>query len=1106
MKRIITLTKILVVFTLLVVTSWNIASARGVGTPAQAPTLTILYVKLGGGGGCASWGDACELQAALAAANSGTEIWVQAGVYKPTPGIDRATTFSLKSGVALYGGFAGTETERNQRNWVSNVTTLSGDIGAAGDNSDNSYHVVSGSGVDGTAILDGFTITAGNANGGSYADYGGGMYNNAGSPTVKNIIFSANLAVYGGGMLNHTSHPVLNNLTFSGNNAGQNGGGMYNYLSNPALTEITFTGNIAILNGGGLSNTGSSPVLSNVTFSDNAATYGGGMYSYESSPTLDTVTFSANNASQDGGGMHSYTGSITLTNVTFSDNTADQYGGGMYNYTSSPTLTDVTFSSNVAAARGGGIYNYSGSDPSLTNIIFSGNSATEYGGGMFNYVSGPMLVNIAFSGNFANLSGGGMYNYMDNPTLTNVTFSANSAPTGGGIYNNESSPPVTSTILWGNTPDQMVNGGSSAPVVSYSDIQGGCPSGATCTQVVSLNPQFTRSPSPGTDATWGTADDDYGDLRLQITSPANDAGDNTAVPVGVVTDLGGNARFVDVLSVPDTGNGTAPIVDMGAYETQPETIPPTVVSILRVNPSLTNAASVNYTVTFSEAVTGVGVSDFTLTLSGVTGAAITGVSGGPTSYNVAASTGTGSGTLRLDIPATASITDLIGNPLSGLPYTSGESYTIDRAAPTVVSTLRANPSPTNAASVSYTVTFSEAVTGVGVVDFSLTLTGVTGATVTGVSGGPTTYTVAVSTGTGSGTLRLDIPDTASITDTVGSPLSGLPYTAGESYTIDRAAPTVVSILRADPNPTNADNVDYTVTFSEDVTGVGLSDFSLTISGITDASVTGVSGGPITYTVSIDTGRRNGTLRLDIPISATITDGLGNPLAGLPYTAGESYTIDRDEPTMVSILRADPSPTNATSVDYTVTFSEAVTGVGISDFTLTLSGISGAAVTGVSEGTTIYTVSVSTGTGSGTLRLDVPGTALITDEESYTIDKIAPTVVSILRADPNPTNAASVSFIVTFSEAVSGVDTGDFSVFTSGTISGSSVTNVSGTGVSYTVTVNTGTGSGTLRLDIPGTVTVSDLVGNPLSGIPYASGEVYAILWKIYLSALIKATP
>jgi hypothetical protein len=80
------------------------------------------------------------------------------------PGDPRTATFQMKSGVALYGGFSGTETARNQRDWAANVTILSGDIGAEGDNSDNSYHVVTANNTDASAVLDGFTISGGNAN------------------------------------------------------------------------------------------------------------------------------------------------------------------------------------------------------------------------------------------------------------------------------------------------------------------------------------------------------------------------------------------------------------------------------------------------------------------------------------------------------------------------------------------------------------------------------------------------------------------------------------------------------------------------------------------------------------------------------------------------------------------------------------------------------------------------------------------------------------------------------------------------------------------------------------------------------------------------------
>ncbi|HEY3171517.1 MAG TPA: hypothetical protein VGK86_02980 [Thermoanaerobaculia bacterium] len=107
-----------------------------------------------------SWANAyTSLQSALAAAVSGDEIWVAAGTYKPTATADRTISLALKNGVGVYGGFAGTETMRSQRNPAVNITILSGDIGTVGVTTDNSYHVVtSDSTVTSTGILDGFTV------------------------------------------------------------------------------------------------------------------------------------------------------------------------------------------------------------------------------------------------------------------------------------------------------------------------------------------------------------------------------------------------------------------------------------------------------------------------------------------------------------------------------------------------------------------------------------------------------------------------------------------------------------------------------------------------------------------------------------------------------------------------------------------------------------------------------------------------------------------------------------------------------------------------------------------------------------------------------------
>jgi hypothetical protein len=410
------------------------------------PTIRILSATSDGTGDCSTWANACRLQTALTSAVSGDEIWVAAGTHKPTTGTDRSATFQLKSGVAVYGGFAGTETERSQRNPATNVTILSGDIdnndsqtpivtnmATVTGNTTNSYHVVTG--ATGT-ILDGFTITAGNANDTTSPKYyGGGMYNNASSPTLTNVIFSGN--------------------------SSENGGGIYNKSSNPTMTNVTFSSNTADVKGGGMCNDASSPTLTNVTFSGNSAISGGGMDNNSSSPTL--------------------------TNVTFSGNSADFIGGSMYNYSSSPILKNVTFSGN-SADSGGGIGNSSASSPTLTNVTFSGNSATS-GGGMDNNSSSPSLTNVTFSGNSADFIGGGMGNSSaSSPILVNVTFSDNSASTnGGGMYNNSSSPQIRDTIFWGNTATSgsQIYNNRSAPSVSDSVVQGGYEGG---TNILTADP------------------------------------------------------------------------------------------------------------------------------------------------------------------------------------------------------------------------------------------------------------------------------------------------------------------------------------------------------------------------------------------------------------------------------------------------------------------------------------------------------------------------------------------------------------------------------------------------------------------------------------------
>ena len=534
----------------------------GIGSPAMG---RIIYVdaKASFGGDGSSWTNAYKyLQDALRTASSGEQIYVAQGIYKPDEDRDhplgtghRSLTFQLISGVTVVGGYAGYGTpDPDDRNIQAYETILSGDLF---DNdpdvelsqllnhswrTDNSLHVVKGNGTDKTAVLDGFTIEGGNANLTTPDGQGGGMLNRNGSPTVLYCTFRHNSAfVSGGAMCNWNSDSSVQDCNFIENYSNSQGGGIWN-SGLVSMLDCTFLANEA-RTGGAMENW-SSCIVRDCTFNGNSALYNGG-------------------AIMNLGGMSNDKCSPTITNCIFEGNSANKRGGGMSNERdSSPTVTNCIFHGNSAGSRGGGMNNETDSSPTLTNCTFHGNSGPYAGGGINNSHSSPTLINCSFNSNSAQgWGGGGMFNSDSILVLTNCTFSGNSAQgnPGGGIYTWDSITNMRNCILWGDTPDEIYVRAGRAPVITYSYVQGGW----TGVGNINADPKFADP-----------------DGRLSAGSPCIDAGDNTVVPVGVTTDLDGNLRFIDDPGTFDTGYGTPPIVDMGAYEfgSMPSCPPPTGVS------------------------------------------------------------------------------------------------------------------------------------------------------------------------------------------------------------------------------------------------------------------------------------------------------------------------------------------------------------------------------------------------------------------------------------------------------------------------------------------------------------------------------------------------
>ncbi len=325
---------------------------------ASAGTLFVDAGLTTGANNGTSWADAYRgadsVSVALAAAAAGDQIWVRAGTYLPTTTATRTISHQLKNGVEVYGGFAGTETAVAQRDVGANLTILSGDIGVAGNNADNSFHVVNGAGTNATAVLDGFRVTLGNANGTNPNDRGGGILCTGGaSPTIRNCHFLANNCTFGGG-------------------AG------YVLSSSPTFTDTIFQ-----------NNTGGS--------------FGGAFDCNTTSVTWDRCTFIGNSAARAGAVEVFSTGSPRILNCVFRNNTSTGSGGGGAIWSSSTTtIRNCTVVNNSSTTNATAGILVSGGGASIANCIVWDNSGPGGAQGSANQIAGTTAVSYSIvEGGFA---------------------------------------------------------------------------------------------------------------------------------------------------------------------------------------------------------------------------------------------------------------------------------------------------------------------------------------------------------------------------------------------------------------------------------------------------------------------------------------------------------------------------------------------------------------------------------------------------------------------------------------------------------------------------------------------------------------------------------
>jgi len=580
-----------------------------------AYNYTRLHVKhdvQGGRNDGSNWANAFRrLEDAIAVADPGDSIWVARGTYYPTTGNDKTAYFELKNGLSIIGGFAGTETDYAQRLPQENETILSGDIGVPGERSDNSFHVLYAHAADSSSLLEGFTITQGNADSTleiSHWAYGGGMvilpgtqshYRSA--PCLRHCRFVDNYARYGGGLayftsIEHSARADVRYCHFERNKARFHGGGLLWQGTAPAaetqvVADCVFEDGYAFWGGGGMAvhNATANFLLERCTFERDSCEDGGGGFQFtdllnEGQVVVKSCRFVSNYGNGAGGiafvSMPIYRKfTLRIENSEFVNSINQLDGGGalyvLANGDSTFLQCDKSLFEMNRSASAGGAFNIhtiktSVSFVNITNSQFLKNRAnTSWGGAL--YIWGQLdgagaqsytkIENCLFSGNRGAIGLTNGQSGIADMHIRNSTFYSNGtaviAKPWQEVYNEQNYARISlsNTVLWepGLLFRRILSNNSPYHNLNLYRLDNCLLSAAECPDLPGSEQACGEGMLYGLDPMF--ADSAGGDFRPLPCSPLLDAGNNLLLPnAGIGTDLAGQPRIL---------GGT---VDIGAYE------------------------------------------------------------------------------------------------------------------------------------------------------------------------------------------------------------------------------------------------------------------------------------------------------------------------------------------------------------------------------------------------------------------------------------------------------------------------------------------------------------------------------------------------------------